>query len=257
MLKEFEIMDDLDELEQRIINTAKYHQSHPPKQWSGTSRLFDNWYTLAHHHLLNAILPKIEHQLVNYWPTYILWTPSAARSGSYTYKEGGFGTGYTVLTLKNIVLISLGQITTQFPLYKQGARGFAGRMLSGFFGEMDNRCPVAGDRVHRVHIDSILDVQVIQTRDSETPIALRTIDELFHLYEHFKNQRSEIVAAIRMTKSGILSRALNLQSAVVNPSTTSTGNPVEKLAQLKQMLDAGLINPQEYESKKLDILSRL
>lgn len=33
-------------------------------------------------------------------------------------------------------------------------------------------------------------------------------------------------------------------------------NPVQKLQQLKQMLDAGLITPQEYESKKAEIMAR-
>jgi hypothetical protein len=52
------------------------------------------------------------------------------------------------------------------------------------------------------------------------------------------------------------------QRVVVQQATTQTPSvlaedPVQKLKQLKDMLDAGLISQKEYDSKKADILSRM
>jgi len=41
------------------------------------------------------------------------------------------------------------------------------------------------------------------------------------------------------------------------PAPPPAADPVQRLKQLKDMLDAGLITAQEYESKKAEILSRL
>ncbi len=40
-------------------------------------------------------------------------------------------------------------------------------------------------------------------------------------------------------------------------TASSRDDPVEKLEQLKRMLDVGLISVQEYEAKKKEILSRI
>lgn len=41
------------------------------------------------------------------------------------------------------------------------------------------------------------------------------------------------------------------------PASSQEGDPVQRLQQLKQMLDAGLVSAQEYEAKKAEILSRM
>jgi hypothetical protein len=51
-------------------------------------------------------------------------------------------------------------------------------------------------------------------------------------------------------RTGKLTKALGSQ-----PKPPS--QPAEKLGQLKQMLDAGLISAQDYETKKADILSKM
>lgn len=47
------------------------------------------------------------------------------------------------------------------------------------------------------------------------------------------------------------------QAIVQQESVPSIYNPVEKLKQLKGMLDTGLISQSEYDAKKADILSRM
>lgn len=46
-------------------------------------------------------------------------------------------------------------------------------------------------------------------------------------------------------------------SSPARQAETSPSDPVQRMKQLKQMLDDGLITAQEYEAKKADILSRL
>ena len=41
------------------------------------------------------------------------------------------------------------------------------------------------------------------------------------------------------------------------PALSHVDDPVKKLTQIKEMLDAGLINQAEYDTKKSEILSRM
>jgi hypothetical protein len=256
-------MQKLNPLEQKIVNIALYHGDNEPSKWSGTTNKFDEWYRVAHAHILNKIRPRVEHHLVNYWPTYFLWASGATHKRSfyedraYLYKEGIFGTGYTVLTLRNLVLVSLKQVTSRFPLFDKGMiSGVLGRMV----GEVDNRQPFKEDRVTAIPLDSILDAQLIHTQEGSDAIAVRTANEQILMFEHFTNQQEEIVAAIRMAKSGKLARILNPTDepnvATLTPDTSSE-NPVMKLKQLKEMLDLNLINEETYTAKRTEILSKM
>jgi len=42
-----------------------------------------------------------------------------------------------------------------------------------------------------------------------------------------------------------------------SPQTPGAADPMAKLAQLKKMLDGGLINQDEYDTKKKDILAQM
>lgn len=65
-----------------------------------------------------------------------------------------------------------------------------------------------------------------------------------------------LIAGVVLT--GKLAQASRSQLEPSQLTTTpSKENLVEKLEQLKQMLDAGLISAQDYEAKKADILSRM
>lgn len=55
----------------------------------------------------------------------------------------------------------------------------------------------------------------------------------------------------------VLQSPVQAPSAPPAPSTPPQEDPVQKLTQLKAMMDAGLITPEEYDTKKTEILSRM
>lgn len=55
----------------------------------------------------------------------------------------------------------------------------------------------------------------------------------------------------------VLQSPAQAPSAPPVPSTPPQEDPVQKLTQLKAMMDAGLITPEEYDTKKTEILSRM
>ena len=61
--------------------------------------------------------------------------------------------------------------------------------------------------------------------------------------------------AMEETRAGATNITMNAQTAPVTESTSS--DPMAKLGQLKQMLEAGLINEDEFTRKKADILSQM
>lgn len=261
-------MTNLTSVEQEIVNAAQYFQSNQPNKWKGQTDKFDAWYELAHRYMLGQTWPKIKSNnewLIDYWPTYFLWGASSAHKRSfyedrhYLYKMGTFGTGYTCLTLSNLYIVSLKQATERFPLYQQGAKGFIRGVLGRMTGEVDDRMALKEDRAYTIPLQSLLDAQIIQDQERSDIIALRTMNNQLLVYEHFTGQREMIVTAIRMAHTGKLAQVLGLQPKAQNQQSTSSGkeNPVEKLKQLKQMLNSGLISTQEYEVKKADILSRM
>jgi hypothetical protein len=257
-------------LEQEIVNAVQYYQSNQPNRWKGQTNKFDAWYELAYKYMMGQTWPKIKSNgelLVEYWPTYFLWGQHSAHKRAfyedrhYLYKMGTFGTGYTCLTLSNLYIVSLGQATERFPLYEQrGMGGFFGGVLGRMAGEVDHREPLREDRAYTIPVQSVLDAQIIQDQEQSDVIALRTMNDQLLIHNHFSGQLEEILAAISMVHTGKLAQALGLQSKRQSQSTTTSSNqqsPVEKLKQLKQMLDSGLISNQEYETKKVDILSKM
>ena len=261
-------MTNLTSLEQEIVKTAQYYQSNQPYKWEGQTDKFDAWYELAHRYMMGQTWPKIKSNnelLVDYWPTYFMWGASSAHKRAfyedrhYLYKMGAFGTGYTCLTLSNLYIVSLKQATERFPLYQQGAKGFFGGVLGRMAGEVDDRTPLKEDRAYTIPLQSVLDAQIIQDQERRDVIALRTMNDQLLIHDHFTGQLEEIVTAIRIVNTGKLAQVLGLGPKPQTQTATSSDKeaPVEKLKQLKQMLDAGLISPQEYEVKKSDILSRM
>ena len=261
-------MANLTSLEEAIVNTAQYYQSNQPGKWTGKNIKFDAWYELAYKYVMEQTWPKIKSNnelLVNYWPTYFVWGASSAHKRAvyedrhYLYRMGIFGTGYTCLTLSNVHIVSLKQATEKFPLYEQGAKGFIGQVLGRWAGEVDDRMPMKEDKAYTIPLQSILDAQIIQDQERDDVIAVRTVNDQLLIHSHFTGQLEEIVMAIRMAHTGKIAQALGLEPKTQNqqPTSSEKETPVEKLNQLKQMLDAGLINTQEYEAKKADILSRM
>lgn len=267
LMQEGTTMAVLSSSEQQIVDTAWWYQSNQPLKWSGTDDRFNAWYDLAYQHLLERTLPRIRSTneiLVGCWPAYFVWGASSAHKRAfyedrhYLYKMGTFGTGYTCLTVSNLYIASLKDATARFPLYDRGMKGFIGDVFGRMAGEVDDRKALMEDRAYYISMQSVLDAQIVQDQDRRDAMAFRTVNEQVLIYQHFSGSLAEIEAAYRMVHSGKLAHELGIASVPSEQLEASEhDSPVVKLRQLKEMLDAGLISSQEYESKKADILARM
>lgn len=262
-------MSGLSPLEQETVDWAIHYKSHEPILYKGEKpSQFDAWYAMIHQHMMKHTWPRItgaKEHLVQYWPTYFLWGARSAQKRAayddrhYLYKMGTFGTGYTCLTLTNLYVVSLEQATKKFPLFVQGTVGFISAVFGRMGGEVEDRHPLREDRSYAIPLESILDGQVTQNEDHRDMIALRTMNDQFQIHNHFNGGLERIETAIRMARTGRLAGAAGFVSVPQSQqiSASENGDPVVKLKQLKQMLDAGLISPQEYERKKAEILAKM
>jgi hypothetical protein len=69
-----------------------------------------------------------------------------------------------------------------------------------------------------------------------------------------EERRARAMEEQRASAGGIV---VHTGTPTAESSPTSQGDPVQKLKQLKEMLDAGLIEPSEYEAKKADVLANM
>jgi hypothetical protein len=65
---------------------------------------------------------------------------------------------------------------------------------------------------------------------------------------------SDSIPQTTLNSSGV---CITPKPSSANPTTPIANDPIESLAKLKQMLDAGLIEPSDYAAKKDEILSRI
>lgn len=71
-------------------------------------------------------------------------------------------------------------------------------------------------------------------------------------------RRTEQIEHDRAKAGGVVVQAnIGAQAGIPPTSAAPSSDPMEKLGQLKRMLDAGLITSAEFDAKKLDILSRM
>lgn len=132
-------MQKLSELEQRILDKAIRFQTSKPAQAQSAEKKFEYWYQLAHSHLLRVTMPKLTNSLVGVWLTSFLWGASSVHKRStfddrtYLYREGTFGTGYTVVTLDSLYTVSLKELTARYPRFDTG---FMGQFFSALGGEI-------------------------------------------------------------------------------------------------------------------------
>lgn len=194
-------MTTLTAIEQQTANRVRWYQSNQPSKWSGSDASFNAWYDLAYQHFLERALPRVKSAneiLVGCWPTYFVWSATAAHKRAvyedrhYLYKMGTFGTGYTCLTMSNLYIVSLKETTARFPLVDRGMKGFVGGVLGRMAGEVDDRRALMEDRAYVISMQSVLDAQVMQDQDRRDVIGLRTANEQLLIYQHFRgiSQRS-------------------------------------------------------------------
>jgi hypothetical protein len=163
------------EEQQLVRNTKLYQTELTPSsrgKWQGLGELPGQypWFDLVDSHLIEQILPEIRTSgdlFVEHWPTWIIW--GERRESSLNNREndryilkGSYGTGYLCLSLRNLVLVSLGEATECSPfLGPEGVawRGGLDMSLKTIHGYVDERQPLKEDRVWRLPWESISKIE--------------------------------------------------------------------------------------------------
>jgi hypothetical protein len=82
---------------------------------------------------------------------------------------------------------------------------------------------------------------------------------VYSLAQQMEERMIEERRAREMEEKRAAAGGISIGAAAAQPAqpTAPKDDPLEKLSQLKKMLDAGLITQQEYDTKKADLLSRM
>jgi tetratricopeptide (TPR) repeat protein len=193
----------LGDYENALTDQARYYRLYPDWdlfEWFGQNAELqakhgtDLWYRTIHQHLTANLLSRLrvgDEKFVGYWPCLLEWgkeTRWAGMKGTYAVLFGTYGTGYLCLTSKNIYLISIGQLTKQFPLFKRGI--FASPSVS--FRE-----PEKNDKFWTVPYQSIIGAHM-----AENQIMIILHAMTWEVYEHFTGQLQEILTGINLGRTG-------------------------------------------------------
>jgi len=240
--------------ERSIIDRAQYNQitDFNNEYESSGDQEFDAWYRAAYNHLRKKVLPLIKNsneKFITYWECYAEWGKRSemhSMKGGYGYSftHSNFGNGYLCLSDKSINIVSLGQISVQYPLYKQGKVISA---IDNLFGM--NNILEKSDNILTIPYRTELDVQ-------EVGIVIELFTPILTWMIHPLNPNSKpfILTGIRM---GLLGKYDNLGPVPSNLTKQPSEEVLDLIKKLGDLKLAGIISNEDFEQKKKELLARL
>ena len=251
------------DLESEVIARIKHYQTNPEASWEwlltpeSNDRDLREWFKRSAIHMRDYLYPRIKSKenLIDLYPVQIMWGYQS-RLGSgigtdrlYNYYYGTFGTGYMALTDQNCYVKISADLTEKCPLYE--SRGIVGSVLLGMLGERDKTKPTREDQNWKFPVQSIKEIRLTQDARRQECVEIGTSNGNFLIY-----YPAEImIVAFQMIISEKIAEILAPQASQIAHGKNT--DSLHALEQIKSMLDAGLISEEEYESKKLEILSRI
>lgn len=263
--------ENLRDYQSAIVDCARYYRLVPEaewREWPATHNRFKPWYQCIHQHFTNNVAQQAKNNgegIVHYWPCYLLWDRRIetvfVRGSSYSHIYGSYGSGYICITDRSLYLVSLGQVSQQFPLFSQptllGSTTLTrdlNRLKDAFnlffSGWSDHLEVERTDRIWMLPYQSITDAQQVQNF-----IKLLTPAQTWEIYEHFSNHLPVILTGVRMCISGKLVGICAPERPSVQASSAS--ETLELLRKLGELKETGIITEEEYEEKKKKLLVRL
>lgn len=223
-----------------------------PGKWSATDNTSDFWYQSIYRHLMDQVWPKLSgdtETFIEYWPCFMEWGKHSKVKGSrddvYTMTYSTYGSGYLLLTTKNLYLFSLADVTRKFPLYEGG---FIASFLSIGIGKT-NRQVEKTDQRWSIPYTSISGAQI--TGDELTVI---TATMTWEISEHFRNHLPIMLAGIN---AGISGKYTSNSRPTIKSPAVQRDEVFGLLKQLNELRIQGILNEAEFESKKKELLARL
>ncbi len=207
----------------------------------------ERWYAQIHQHFNDVLLPEIKSHagelFVEYWPAYfVVDRVRELRQGIsndvlFNYEFGSHGTGYVCVTSRALRLVVIEQLTKQFPLYKSSLTGF---VLDAISKQMNRLRPFQGDYTWSLSPSQIQTVSISASgRGGSERIRLVTDAGTWEVFEHFTDQRKEILRAVECLRSGAF--------VSLRPKSHVTKKP-------RVLSDTALQNHRRYASPSVSLL---
>lgn len=196
---------------EELKNLAHEYERNPKSQYHAVQTgETERWYAQIHQHFNDVLLPEIKSHagelFVEYWPAYFAvdrvreLRQGISNDVLYNYEFGSHGTGYVCVTSRSLRLVVIEQLTKQFPLYKSSLTGF---VLDAIGKQMNRLRPFQGDYAWSLSPTQIQNVSIAASGRGESErIRLATDAGTWEVFEHFTDQRKEILRAVECLRSG-------------------------------------------------------
>lgn len=241
--------------EDALVDFARIYQidsTYKPNEYSGEGTNFESWYQSIHKHLMGVVWPKLiasDDKFVEYRPIYMEWGKQskmhATSDSVYETTHFSYGSGYLCLTSKKIILISLAQVSRQFPFYKQGIIGTTLMALSKQIGQLEK-----SDKSWSIPYKTVAGAQI-----TGEIIKLVTAAMTWEIYEHFTGDLQVIIAGINAGLSGKF--AFSPRGSKPHSGIMARDDLIKLLKQLSELKEQGIISESEFEQKKKELLARI
>ncbi len=255
-------MPNLTEFEEFLLNRIDYFLVNDPIKQEGKNYEKKKWWDRAYDHLLghvDPIMKKNGETFIQYWPGKFFtgekkeYKRAYYEDKHYLNVSGIFGTGYIAMTIENLYIVSLGELTKEYPLYNLGLKGFASDVFLRMQGEVNQRKPLLEDKIYKIFMNSIKNAQIVLDDRGVDAVDIRTTNQNFLFYTHFPDYPDDIINCIHYAISGKLDQLLLNKNQVSKDQV----DVMEKLRNLKKLFDEDIISKEEFEEKKNEYLSQL
>lgn len=201
---------------------------------------------------MDQVWPKLSgdtETFIMYWPCFMEWGKHSRVKGTrddvYTMTYSTYGSGYLLLTTKNLYLFSLADVTRKFPLYEGG---LITSFLSIGIGKT-NRQVEKTDQAWSIPYSSISGAQITGNELTVVTAAMK-----WEISEHFRNHLPIMLAGIN---SGISGKYMSNSGAAIKGIAVQRDDVFGLLRQLNELKMQGILSDVEFENKKKELLARL
>mgnify|MGYP001109814880 CR=1 FL=1 len=251
----------LTEFEEFLLDRIDYWKTNDPIKIKDENIEKKKWWDKAYNHLIEHFYPMTKNNgetFIQYWPVKFFtgekkeYKRAYYEDKHYLNVSGIFGTGYIAMTIENLYIVCLGELTKDYPLHHLGLKSFASDVFLRMQGEVNQRKPLLEDKIYKIFMNSIINAQIALDEEGDV-VDLRTKNQKFLFFAPSLDITEDIVNCIEYVISGKLDKLLINE----NQDSIDQLDVMEKLRKLKKLFDEDIISKEEFEEKKKEYLSQL
>lgn len=240
-------------LEDALSSWYSFHKENAPEEYNNQD--IPDWYERINRHLFQELVPRMhtaKQRFLYYAPCRVITNyredKSMTNGYSYIHRFGDKGIGYFALTDQGVYICKLNSVSKKYNYQNvHPALLILGNTTEHYLDS--NSDAIEQISYRRIQNYSINDSAcLVLTSGSQTAIRL-----------YFLDDEKMIMSAISMGQNGMFERLKSEESPKQegNISNQSFEDPIERLKKLKQLLDTGILNQEEYEQHKEKLLQEM